>query len=356
MGDYSLSRGRVNRKVRSDKQEKNGGSSAFLLETTKEGKEDSLIQFETHEEGERMLTLLVLAAGMGSRYGGLKQLDAVGPHGETLMDYSIYDAKQAGFERVVFVIRKEIEEAFRNQIGRRYEGILPLAYAYQELTSLPSGFTPPPGRTKPWGTGHAILVARSHIQTPFAVINADDFYGREGYQAIAHYLHQGEGDGCLVGYRLESTLSSHGSVSRGICQLSPSGCLEAIQETHHIHKEGGEIQEGGEIRASNGEGGWISLTGEEWVSMNLWGFFPSIFAELEEQFIDFLRRSGGDPKAEFYIPSVVTRMIREKKKRIALLHCEARWFGVTYKEDKHPVEERLRALVEEGIYPSPLWN
>lgn len=299
-------------------------------------------------------TLLVLAAGMGSRYGGLKQLDAVGPNGETIMDYSVYDAARAGFGKVVFVIRRDIEEAFRTHIGDRYAGMIDVRYAFQELDRLPAGFSVPEGREKPWGTGHAILMAEDLIAEPFAVINADDFYGAEGYRVAGDYLRQardGErADYFMVGYRLGNTLSDHGSVSRGICHTDAEGHLTDLVETHGIERfEGG-------VRAPDPEspGEWVSLTGDETVSMNLWGFTPSIFTHLDTLFRDFLNAQGGEPKSEFYIPFVVNQLIQEGKATAKVLRCDATWYGVTFREDKAGVQQGIAEMVRQGVYPSPL--
>jgi UTP-glucose-1-phosphate uridylyltransferase len=299
-------------------------------------------------------TLLVLAAGMGSRYGGLKQLDAIGPAGETIIDYSIYDARRAGFGQVVFVIRRDIEDAFKDKVGSRYVGKIPVTYAYQQLDALPAGFSVPESRQKPWGTGHAILVARDLINEPFAVINADDFYGTQGYTTAARHLQQAQdsakADYCMVGYRLGNTLSEHGSVSRGICHLDTEGCLDHVVETHKIARTDGGIQ------ADSPDGGKQLLTGDEVVSMNLWGFTPSIFDHLETQFKHFLEARGGEMYSEFYIPFVVNELIQSGQVRARVLSCEAKWFGVTFREDRICVEESIRKLVEGGVYPSPLWK
>ena len=299
-------------------------------------------------------TLLVLAAGMGSRYGGLKQLDAIGPAGETIIDYSIHDARRAGFGKVVFVIRRDIEDVFKDKVGSRYAGEIPVAYAYQQLDALPAGFSVPEGREKPWGTGHAILVARDLINEPFAVINADDFYGAEGYTTATRYLQQAQDPGraeyCMVGYRLGNTLSEHGSVSRGICHRYTDGCLDHVVETHNIARTDGGIQ------ADGPDGGKQRLSGDEVVSMNLWGFTPSIFEHLETRFKFFLEARDGEINSEFYIPSVVNELIQSGQVRAKVLSCEAKWFGITFREDKPSVKESIRKLVVGGVYPSPLWE
>lgn len=301
-------------------------------------------------------TLLVLAAGMGSRYGGLKQLDTVGPSGETIMDYSIHDARRAGFGKVVFVIRRDMEEAFHAAVGQSYADRIPVEYAFQELDALPNGFTVPQGRTKPWGTGHAILVASDFIDQPFAVINADDFYGQSGLAAAADHLKtardQAVADYSMVAYRLANTLSEHGSVSRGICQVDDDHALKNVVETHDIRPEGDRILA---TDPSNGEQ-TLTLTGDERVSMNLWGFTPSIFDHLEQQFTDFLRERGDEAKSEFYIPSVVNHLIQTGQARVTVQDCDATWIGVTFKQDKPRVQQRIGQMISDGVYASPLWS
>ncbi|HBA82656.1 MAG TPA: nucleotidyltransferase, partial [Verrucomicrobia bacterium] len=253
-------------------------------------------------------TLLVLAAGMGSRYGGLKQIDPVGPCGEIVIDYSIYDALRAGFGRVVFVIRKDIEESFREAIGRRLEARADVDYVYQELSALPPGYSIPPNRTKPWGTGHAILMARQTIREPFASINADDFYGAHSYKLLGQTLSATKTDSddhCMVGFTLRHTLSDYGSVARGICECDPKGFLQRVEEHTRIEK----APEGARSFDANGRA--IELTGQELVSMNMWGFTPALFPQLETEFKAFLDRRSGDPKAELYIPSVVDALVAQ---------------------------------------------
>ncbi|MEO1236493.1 MAG: sugar phosphate nucleotidyltransferase [Planctomycetota bacterium] len=302
-------------------------------------------------------TLLVLAAGMGSRYGGLKQIDRFGPHGETIVDYSVYDALRAGFGRVVFVIRREFEDAFRRTVGDRYERHLDVGYAYQELDALPAGHDLPAGREKPWGTGHAILVAKGVIHEPFAVVNADDFYGREAYATAAAYLDRaadrgGVADYAMVGYQVANTLSAHGQVSRGVCRVDPAGNLADVEETHGIRRESGRVV------ADDPAGGDTPVTlGEaQLVSMNFWCFTPSIFAHLEEQFAAFLAARGSEPHSEFYIPSAVNTLVHAGRATARVLACDARWFGVTHREDKPGVESALRERVASGVYPAPLWS
>ncbi len=296
--------------------------------------------------------LLVLAAGMGSRYGGLKQIDQVGPSGEAIIDYSIYDAIRAGYGRVVFVVRREIEKDVRAFFEPRLQGRIPIDFVHQELEMVPPGTVVPPERKKPWGTGHAVMVAREKIDTPFAVINADDFYGPGAYRQTVRFFASShdENEYAMVGYRLENTLSDHGSVARGICRTSTDGYLLEVTEHTRIYREGGKIlsrQEDGSI---------IELKGDEPVSMNFWCFKPGIFDELEKQFTEFVREHAHDPKAEFFIPLPVSRLIREEKIRMKVLPNSEEWFGVTYKEDKPVVIRKIRELVEKGIYPEKLWD
>jgi NDP-sugar pyrophosphorylase family protein len=295
------------------------------------------------------LTLLVLAAGMGSRYGGLKQIDPIGPEGETLMDYSIYDARRSGFDRVVFVIRKEIERPFKEVIGARYDRRIAVDYVFQEVGKLVPGAILQPGRTKPWGTTHAILMAANTIHEPFAVINADDFYGAQGYRALAHHLHAGSPDYAMVGYTLRNTLSDFGAVSRGVCHLDEYEFLRDIAELKSIERSDGHainIDETGAI---------MQLTGDEIVSMNMWGFTPHIFDQLFVRFRKFLERSGSDLKAECYIPSTVNELIEAGEARVRVLRTVDEWFGVTYREDRPRAVEHIRRLVEGGNYPRRLW-
>jgi NDP-sugar pyrophosphorylase family protein len=292
-------------------------------------------------------TLVILAAGMGSRYGGLKQIDPVGPAGQTIMDYSIHDAVQAGFGKVVFVIRRGFAELFKRQVGARAERRLAVDYAYQELADVPEWFTVPPERDKPWGTAHAILVAREIVNEPFAAINADDFYGGEGFQMMARHLEVTTGDFAMVGYVLRATLSDHGSVARGVCALETGDYLETIVEHLAIERRG----DGALDRRRDGD---IPLTGDEIVSMNFWGFAPALFEHLQRGFEDFLRAEGTRPKSEFQLPSVVNRLIGERKARVKVLRSPGAWFGVTYPQDKPRVMESIRALMAQGFYPASL--
>jgi UTP-glucose-1-phosphate uridylyltransferase len=296
-------------------------------------------------------TLLVLAAGMGSRYGGLKQIDPVGPSGEIIIDYSIYDAIRAGFGKVVFIIRKEIEESFKETIGARFEGKLQVEYAYQELDKLPEGYSVPADRAKPWGTGHAILCAKDVINEPFAVINADDFYGKNGYKLLCDYLSNAKdgekADYCMVGYLLRNTLSEHGSVARGVC-ATENGLLQNVVEMTKIEKVG-------DAAKNVEEGAEAELTGDEIVSLNFWGFTPSIFKRLEELFADFLKENINEPKKEFFIPSVVDELIKTGKAEVKALETPDSWFGITYRDDKPRVVESINKLVNENVYPEKLF-
>ena len=297
-------------------------------------------------------TLLILAAGIGSRYGGLKQVDPVGPAGEIVLDYSLYDALRAGFGRAVFVIRRDIEAAFREKVGARWESRLPCAYAFQNLDDVPTGYTVPADRAKPWGTAHAIRAGRHEIRGPFAAINADDFYGAASFRALAGHLtaEKNPAGHCMVAFRLGQTLSEHGSVSRGVCLCGSDRLLTGIRERTKItrHADGTlwDEPEGGPATA---------LTGAEPVSMNCWGFLPSVFAELEAAFGDFLRGEGGkSPKKEFTIPSVVDGLIRSGRGTVKVLDTTSRWFGVTYREDKPTVQAAIRELIAAGEYPPAL--
>lgn len=296
-------------------------------------------------------TLLILAAGMGSRFGGLKQVEPVGPNGETILEYSIFDAIRAGFGKVVFVIRESFAEDFKARFESKLSGKIEIEYVYQELNKLPKGFELPEGREKPWGTGHAVLMAKDKINEPFAAINADDFYGAEAYQVMADYLSKSIKSEVfsMVGYQLNNTLSDFGSVSRGICVTDKNNQLSKITETHKIRLEQGTIL----CESENHE--TVELTGKETVSMNFWGFHPSVFNRIENQFIDFLRENIQLPKSEFYIPFVVFEMIQKGQVAVDVLKADSPWFGVTYKEDKPFVIEQIEQLTQKGIYPDKLW-
>lgn len=294
-------------------------------------------------------TLLVLAAGMGSRYGGLKQIDPVGPSGEAILDYSVYDAMRAGFGRVVFLIRHSIEEAFRETVGVRYAGQIPVDYAFQELEDLPSGFVAPEGRTKPWGTTQAVLCAAGAIDGPFAVINADDFYGAASYRALAEHLQRGTEEFAMVGFVLRKTLSAFGSVARGICAVEDSGLLRTVVEHTKIEPEGDAA------KSIQADGSVVALTGDELVSMNMWGFTPQLFPALREDFERFLRESGGELKSECYLPNSVNALVGAGAARVRVLSSPDAWFGVTYREDRESVVARIAELVRSGAYPERLW-
>ena len=294
-------------------------------------------------------TLLVMAAGMGSRYGGLKQIDPVGPSGETIIDYSIYDALRAGFGKLVFVIRKDIEQAFKETVGARFEKRIPVEYAFQELDKLPAGFSVPEARTKPWGTTQAVLMAADVIREPFAVINADDFYGAESYRVLAEHLVSGTKDYAMVGFILRNTLSDFGSVARGVCRVDAQGYLETVQELTNIERYG-------EHAKNTDPAGTVSvLNGDEPVSMNMWGFTPEVFGQLREIFRSFLERSGSELKTESYVPSAVNELVAEGKARVKVLRSRDSWFGVTYREDRPRVVDSIGSLIQAGSYPANLF-
>ncbi|NKB23103.1 MAG: nucleotidyltransferase [Kiritimatiellae bacterium] len=298
------------------------------------------------------LTLLIMAAGMGRRYGGLKQIDPIGPRGEIIMDYSIYDAIRTGFGKLVFVIRPEMESAFREAMRHKFEDCMEVHYVHQELNQLPGGFLPPENRSKPWGTGHAVYVAKEVIQEPFVVINADDFYGRDSFEILHNSLASisGEFDYSLVGYNLRNTLSACGPVARGICDCDENLYLRRIQEFTRISDKGGRIVH----RALNGMK--MVFTGGEYVSMNMWGFTPSIFDHLEDHLLAFLEEQREDVNAEFFIPEVIDTLLAAHKVRVKVLPSEASWFGVTYQEDRPFGTREIQELVERGDYPQTLWG
>jgi len=295
-------------------------------------------------------TLLVLAAGMGSRYGGLKQIDPVGPNGETIIDYSIFDAMRAGFDKLVFVIRRDLETAFREAVGARFERRLPVEYVFQELDKLPAGFTVPLGRTKPWGTTHAILMAEDVIREPFAAINADDFYGADSFKSLAQQLKSGSPDYSMVGFVLRNTLSDFGSVARGVCQVDASGYLTHIVELMKIERDGNGA------KCLDAGTAFEKLNGDEPVSMNMWGFQPSLFAHLRREFTEFLAKQGGEQKSECYIPMTVGKLVTAGQARCRVLRSNAAWFGVTYREDRPFVIEGIQKLITRGDYPEKLWT
>jgi hypothetical protein len=298
--------------------------------------------------------LVVLAAGMGSRYGGLKQIDPVGPHGEVVLDYSVFDARRAGFGSVVFVIRRDIERPFRETVGRRFEDRLEVRYAFQELDSLPRGQRVPEGRTKPWGTGHAVLCSRTQVAEPFAVINADDFYGADSYRQLAGFLTTPIAAGApetyaMVGFELGRTLSEHGTTARGVCTVDATGCLQSVEELTAIER----TADGARNRLPDGT--FQALTGRETVSLNCWGFHPGFFARLETGFQHFLHEHATSAKAEFYLPFAVNSLIQSGAARVKVLPTQANWFGVTYREDRPVVIESIQRLIRAGAYPAQLW-
>ncbi len=286
---------------------------------------------------------------MGSRYGGLKQIDPVGPAGETIIDYSIFDALRAGFGKLVFVIRKDIEQQFREIVGARFEKRVAVDYVFQALEDIPPRFTVPAGRTKPWGTTQAILLAANAIHEPFAAINADDFYGADAYRSLAGHLTSGSQDYSMVGFVLRNTLSDFGSVARGVCQVSDDGYLEHIAELTKVERDGNGA------RNTDADGTVTKLTGDEPVSMNYWGFTPQVFDQLRENFEKFLEASGTDLKSECYIPNTVGELVRAGQARVKVLHSRDSWFGVTYREDRPRVVESIRDLIAKGLYPEKLW-
>ena len=295
-------------------------------------------------------TLLVLAAGMGSRYGGFKQIEPVGPCGETIMDYSIYDAVRAGFGKVVFVIRKDMEQPFKHAVEGRFENRIAVEYVFQELDKLPPGFSFPAGRTKPWGTMHAILMAADTIKGPFAVINADDFYGKEGYRVLAQHLQYGTTDYAMVGFILRSTLSDFGTVSRGVCRVDGDGFLQSVVELTNIERDG-------EYAGNTDAAARITrLSGDEVVSMNMWGFTPQVFGQLREHFQRFLERNVSSVQAESYLPSTVNELVLAGRARVKVLRTNDSWCGVTYREDHPRVVESISRLIADGEYPKRLWS
>ncbi len=290
------------------------------------------------------ITLLVMAAGMGSRYGGLKQLDAVGPGGETIIDYSVYDAIRAGFNKVVFIIRKDFEQEFTSQITDKYAGKIQVEFAFQDLHDLPDGFTCPEGREKPWGTGHAILTAADLIHEPFVAINGDDFYGLESFEVVAKYYQSGRSTFSMVAFQLGKTLSEFGGVTRGLCTVK-DGLLDTVIET-------GELRQSDHGISSDRD---IELDGNEPVSMNVWGFTPDLFDYLQSMFVDFLEKEGNEMKSEYLIPFVVNGLIRSGQEKVHVLRSNAAWFGVTYKKDRTFVLGEIQKLIQMGVYPEKLF-
>ncbi len=300
------------------------------------------------------LTLVVMAAGIGRRYGGLKQIEPVGPGGEAVLDYSVFDALRAGFGRAVFVIRRDLEEVFRAALGRRFESRMDVRYVFQELDKLPPGFVTPPTRQKPWGTGHALLCACEALAGPCAVINADDFYGADSYRVLARFLSQppapaGLETFAMVGYCLGNTLSDHGSVARGVCRLDADGYLASVEELTAIER----TPQG--VRHKEADGLYRPLTGQETVSLNFWGFTPAIAGHLDCLFRSFLEQNQASPDAEFFIPTAVNQLLHQGQARVKVLPTSATWFGVTYRDDRPFVIKSIDALIRAGAYPERLW-
>ena len=297
-------------------------------------------------------TLLILAAGIGSRYGGLKQLDQIGPSGETILDYSIYDAIRAGFGKVVFVIRRNIEHEFKEAIIDKLAGKIDVEYVLQEIDMIPAGVSYPPDRMKPWGTGHAVLMAAEKIREPFAVINADDFYGEGSYRSAAEFLNRQDAENvyCLVGYELGRTLSEFGSVARGVCETDDHGFLATISERTNIERTGPDIF------YRDPQGRKERLPEKAVVSMNFWGFRPGIFDFLRSGFETFIKDNAAVPKSEFFLPFVIDDLVNSGNIKVRVLQCQDQWFGVTYQEDKPRTMDNIAKLVKEGKYPDPLWS
>ncbi len=300
-------------------------------------------------------TLFVLAAGMGSRYGGLKQLDGLGPNGETIMDYSIFDAIRGGFGKVVFVIRRDFEDAFREKVLSKYEGHIPTELVFQSINDLPEGFKCPEGRQKPWGTNHAVLMGKDVIKEPFAVINADDFYGRDTFAVIGKYLSNlpadAHDDYCMVGFRVGNTLSESGTVARGICSTDANGHLTTVVERTEI------MRVDGPVCYKDEKGAWVAVPDNTPVSMNVWGFTPDYFAHSEKYFKEFLSdpKNMENLKAEFFIPLMVNKLINEKTSTVKVLDTTSHWFGVTYAADRQGVVDKIQALIDKGEYPAKLF-
>ena len=296
-------------------------------------------------------TLLILAAGLGSRYGGVKQIDKVGPSGESIIDYSVFDAIRAGFGKVVFVVNSKIIDDFKSIYEPRLKGKIETRYVLQEIENIPEGIKFNPERIKPWGTAHAVLVAKDEINEPFAVINADDFYGKEAYKTIADFLAQKknrQGAYAMVGYKLENTLSDFGSVSRGVCEIENKLLTDVIERTSIVWNNEGVI--------FDDEGRKVSISKDTIVSMNFWGFTPDFFEQTEKEFKDFIVKNANQLKAEFYIPYIVNKLIKKKEATVEVLTSNARWFGVTYMEDKPVTIEKIKQLVHQGFYPENLWG
>ncbi len=295
-------------------------------------------------------TLLILAAGLGSRYGSFKQIEPVGPGGETIIDYSVYDAIRTGFGKIVFVINKELEADFKDSLLKRFENRVETRYVFQELDMLPEGYTLPANRKKPWGTAHAIMISEKAISTPFAAINADDYYGYEAFREMHKFLSSpgNQTDYCMIGYKLANTLSEHGTVSRGVCDIDENGFLVSVSELTKIQRENSRI-----IYYENDES--FPLPEESTVSMNNWGFTESVFRQIRERFSSFLDENINDPGAEYYIPTLVDQLIRTGEARVKVLQCNASWFGITYREDKDAAKKSILERIENREYPDKLW-
>src|SRR5690554_624672 len=301
-------------------------------------------------------TLVVMAAGMGSRYGGLKQIDPVGPGGESIMEYSIYDALEVGFAKVVFVIKKDMEESFRTRIGKKIEKVTGATYVFQDINDLPAGLKAPAGREKPWGTAHAVFCCRNAVNTPFAVINADDFYGRTSFKMLCDYLSGTQNNReiynfCMIGFRLENTLTEHGHVARGICRINPGNYLGEIVERTKIKRCGGSI------RYTEDDNEWIEIPKDSIVSMNMWGFTPGLFKEIEAGFPGFFANNRKNiVSAEYFLPLVIDTLLAEKKAAVKVLISGEQWYGMTYKKDRPLVKQAVDRLVRENTYPENLWE
>ena len=297
--------------------------------------------------------LLVLAAGMGSRYGGLKQLDGLGPQGETIMDYSVFDAVRSGFGKVVFVIRESFEKDFQEKVLKKYENSIPVEIVFQELDKLPEGFSLPPERVKPWGTNHAVMMAKETIREPFAVINADDFYGKASYEALSRFLQSVENKEnkyAMLGYQVSNTLSESGSVARGVCSTDAESFLTSVVERTSIIRDND-----GQVKYKDDDGILVSIAETTPVSMNMWGFTPEYFAYSDEQFVEFLNKNKENPRAEFYIPSVVNQLIFSGRAKVKVLDTPSKWFGVTYIDDRPTVVAKIQELIRNGEYPEKLF-
>ncbi len=298
-------------------------------------------------------TLFVLAAGMGSRYGGLKQLDGLGPNGETIMDYSVFDAMRAGFGKIVFVIRKTFEDDFREKVLSKYENHIPVEVVFQDINDLPAGFKCPEERTKPWGTNHAVLMGKDAIKEPFAVINADDFYGRDSFAVLGKYLSNLADDAknkyCMIGFRVGNTLSESGTVARGICSTDSKNLLQTVVERTEI------MRVDGPVCYKDEEGKWVAIEDNTPVSMNMWGFTPDYFQYSTEYFVEWLKENGTQLKSEYYIPLMVNKLITNGTATVEVLDTTSKWFGVTYAADRQGVVDKINALIAAGEYPNKLF-